>query len=224
MHLLIVEDEVKLAKHLEKGLREEGFHSTVVHDGADALTLALKNHYDLIILDCMLPSIDGMTILAALRSKQSTPVLILTARSSVEDRVLGLRSGADDYLVKPFAFSELVARIHVLLRRSVHNPQETTRVRISDLEVDLMRRHVSRGGRKIELTTKEFNVLSLLIERKGAIVSRTDLASHVWGLNFDSATNVVEVVIRRLRQKMDVPFDKPLLRTIRGMGYIIEEK
>lgn len=223
MHILIVEDELKLAKHLQVGLHEEGFQSTVVHDGAEALTLALKNQYDLILLDCMLPSIDGLTILAALRAKKTTPILMLTARSSVEDRVLGLRSGADDYLIKPFAFSELLARINVLLRRSGQAPMESTQVKIADIEVDLIRRHVSRAGERIELTTKEFNVLSLLISRRGAIVSRTELASHVWGLNFDSSTNVVEVVIRRLRQKIDTPFEKPLLRTIRGMGYVIDD-
>ena len=224
MQLLVIEDETKLAQYLQKGLREEGFAVDVAHDGVTGLEAALQHAYDLVVLDGMLPGLDGFAVLAALRQSRQTPVLMLTARGSVEDRVRGLRSGADDYLVKPFAFSELVARIQVLLRRASATPAEATVLRLADLEVDLIRRRVLRAGQRVELTNKEFNLLTLLLRRQGAVLSRTELAAQVWGMNFDSETNIVEVAVRRLRDKVDRPFERPLLHTVRGMGYVLEAR
>lgn len=188
--------------------------------------MALQGSHDLLILDAMLPGIDGFSLLAALRKSRQTPVLMLTARVSVEDRVLGLQTGADDYLVKPFAFSELCARIEVLLRRARDTGESArpTQLRLADLEMDLLRRRVSRAGQRIELTAKEFQLLMLFMRRQGEVLSRTQLAELVWDMNFDSETNVVEVAIRRLRSKMDVPFAKALLHTVRGMGYVMEDR
>ena len=222
MQLLVIEDEAKLAQYLQKGLREEGFAVDVAHDGVTGLEAALQHAYDLVVLDGMLPGLDGFAVLAALRQSRQTPVLMLTARGEVEDRVRGLRSGADDYLVKPFAFSELVARIQVLLRRASATPAEATVLRLADLEVDLIRRRVTRAGQRVDLTNKEFNLLTLLLRRQGAVLSRTELAAQVWGMNFDSETNIVEVAVRRLRDKLDRPFERPLLHTVRGMGYVLE--
>ncbi len=227
MKLLVVEDEVKLAEYLRKGLNAEGFVVDVVNDGLEGLHLALEGEYDVIVLDRMLPGLDGMALLSALRSKKSTPVLMLTAVGGVEDRVGGLKSGADDYLVKPFAFSELVARLHVITRRGssiVDQPTETTRLQLADLEVDLVRRKASRGGQLLALTAKEFTLLILLLRRQGEVLSRAFLAEQVWDMNFDSNTNMVEVAIRRLRTKLDVPFEYPLLHTERGMGYVLEDR
>ena len=225
MKLLVIEDEIKLAEYLQKGLSEEGFVVDMAHNGIDGLHLATEQAYDLIVLDGMLPGIDGMSLLAALRSRRRTPVLMLTAHGRVEDRVSGLQAGADDYLVKPFALSELVARLQALVRRSqVGTPAgaEPMRLHLADLEVDLVRRHAMRAGRRLELTAKEFNLLSLLLRRQGEVLSRTELASLVWDMNFDSETNVVEVAVRRLRLKLDAPFAVPLLHTVRGMGYVLE--
>lgn len=222
MQLLIVEDEVKLAQYLQKGLREEGFVVDVAHDGLTGLEAASQHRYDLIVLDGMLPGLDGLAVLAALRQSQSTPVLMLTARGEIEDRVRGLCSGADDYLVKPFAFPELVARIQGLLRRATPQLAETTVLRLADLEVDLIRRRVTRAGQRLDLTNKEFSLLTLLLRRQGAVLSRTEMAAKVWGMNFDSETNIVEVAVRRLRGKLDQPFERPLLHTVRGMGYVLE--
>ena len=224
MQLLVIEDETKLAQYLQKGLREEGFAVDVAHDGVTGLEAAVQHAYDLVVLDGMLPGLDGFAVLAALRQSRQTPVLMLTARGEVEDRVRGLRSGADDYLVKPFAFSELVARIQVLLRRASATPAEATVLRLADLEVDLIRRRVLRAGQRVELTNKEFNLLTLLLRRQGAVLSRTELAAQVWGMNFDSETNIVEVAVRRLRDKVDRPFERPLLHTVRGMGYVLEAR
>ncbi len=227
MKILVIEDEIKLADYLRKGLTEEGFVVDVAHDGIDGLHLATELAYDLIVLDGMLPGIDGLAVLAALRQSRQTPVLMLTARGQVEDRVRGLQGGADDYLVKPFAFSELVARMHVLLRRSVgtaHPAAEATMLRMADLELDLIRRRATRAGQRLDLTAKEFNLLSLLLRRQGEVLSRTELASQVWDMNFDSETNVVEVAVRRLRLKLDQPFEQPLLHTVRGMGYVLESR
>lgn len=196
----------------------------VAHDGVTGLQAASQHRYDLIVLDGMLPGLDGLAVLAALRQGQQTPVLMLTARGDVEDRVQGLRAGADDYLVKPFSFSELVARIQGLLRRAAPAPGEAVVLRLADLEVDLLRRRVSRAGQRLELTNKEFNLLTLLLRRQGAVLSRTELAAQVWGMNFDSETNVVEVAVRRLRSKLDQPFAHPLLHTVRGMGYVLESR
>ena len=227
MKVLVIEDEIKLADYLRKGLTEEGFVVDVAHNGIDGLHLATELAYDLIVLDGMLPGIDGLAVLAALRQSRQTPVLMLTARGQVEDRVRGLQGGADDYLVKPFAFSELVARMHVLLRRSVgtaHPAVEATMLRMADLELDLIRRRATRAGQRLDLTAKEFNLLSLLLRRQGEVLSRTELASQVWDMNFDSETNVVEVAVRRLRLKLDQPFAQPLLHTVRGMGYVLESR
>ena len=226
MKLLVVEDEVKLAEYLRKGLSEEGYTVDVAHTGIDGLHMATEVDYDLLILDGMLPGIDGLAVLAALRQSKQTPVLMLTARGQVEDRVRGLQSGADDYLVKPFAFSELVARIQVLLRRagSVKSHGEPTLLKLADLELDLIRRKVTRAGQRLDLTAKEFNLLSLLLRRQAEVLSRTELAEQVWDMNFDSETNVVEVAVRRLRSKLDQPFERPLLHTVRGMGYVLEEQ
>lgn len=228
MKLLIVEDELKLAEYLRNGLTQEGFVVDVVHDGVDGLHQASEGQYDLLLLDGMLPGIDGLAVLAALRQSERTralPVLMLTARGEVEDRVRGLQGGADDYLVKPFAFSELVARLHGLLRRAsgAATPDATT-LRLADLELDLLRRRAQRAGQRLELTAKEFSLLTLLLRRQGEVLSRTELAEQVWDMNFDSETNVVEVAVRRLRSKLDVPFPLPLLHTVRGMGYVLEQR
>lgn len=226
MKILLIEDEIKLAQYLRKGLTEEGFVVDVAHNGVDGLHLAVEGQYEVIVLDRMLPGIDGLGVLAALRQRKPTPVLMLTALSRVEDRVTGLQRGADDYLVKPFAFSELVARIRVLARRNTpdRTAAETILLVLADLEVDLLRRKVTRAGQRLDLTAKEFNLLTLLLRRQGEVLSRTELAEQVWDMNFDSETNVVEVAIRRLRSKLDLPFDKPLLHTMRGMGYVLEDR
>ena len=226
MRLLVVEDELKLAAYLHKGLTEEGFVVDVAHNGVDGLHLAMECDYDLLVLDAMLPGIDGLGVLAALRQSKQTPVLMLTARIRVEDRVKGLQSGADDYLVKPFAFSELVARIQVLLRRArpLREADGAAVLGLADLELDLLRRKATRAGRRLDLTAKEFNLLTLLLRRQGEVLSRTEIAEQVWDMNFDSATNVIDVAIRRLRGKLDVPFERALLHTVRGMGYVLEAR
>ena len=174
----------------------------------------------------MLPGIDGLAVLAGLRTKKQTPVLMLTALGRIEDRVSGLQGGADDYLVKPFAFSELVARVQALTRRSALVPpsSEATRLQLGDLELDLARRRAVRAGQQLNLTAKEFTLLTLMLRRQGKVLSRTEIAEQVWDMNFDSDTNVIEVAIRRLRSKLDDPFDRPLLHTVRGMGYVLEER
>ncbi len=226
MRLLVIEDEVKLAEYLRKGLTEEGYVVDVAHNGIDGLHLAMEGDFDLLVLDGMLPGIDGLGLLAALRLSKQTPVLMLTARIRVEDRVKGLQGGADDYLVKPFAFSELVARIQVLLRRArpAREPEGATVLGLSDLEMDLLRRKATRAGRRLDLTAKEFTLLALLLRRQGEVLSRTEIAEQVWDINFDSATNVIDVAVRRLRGKLDAPFERTLLHTVRGMGYVLEER
>jgi two-component system, OmpR family, copper resistance phosphate regulon response regulator CusR len=226
MKVLVVEDEMKLAHYLQKGLSQAGYAVELASNGVDGLHAALEGDHQLIVLDRMLPGLDGLTLLAVLRRSKPTPVLMLTARAEVEDRVEGLKAGADDYLAKPFAFSELLARVEVLLRRggAPALAPESTVLKLADLEVDLLRRRASRAGVRIELTAKEFNLLALLLQRKGEVLSRTVVASQVWDINFDSETNVIEVAVRRLRTKMDMPFDKPLLHTVRGAGYILEER
>ncbi|MCD6672678.1 MAG: heavy metal response regulator transcription factor [Burkholderiaceae bacterium] len=223
MKLLVVEDELRLAAYLRKGLAEEGYVVEVAHDGIDGLHLAMEGRHDLIVLDCMLPGIDGISLLAALRETRQTPVLMLTARMRVEDRVRGLKAGADDYLVKPFAFSELVARIEVLLRRA-RPPESSAVLELADLEVDLLRRRAARGGTRLDLTAREFALLVLLLRRQGEVLSRTEIAEQVWDVNFDYGTNVIDVAVRRLRGKLDAPFERPLLHTVRGMGYVLEER
>jgi len=223
MRILVVEDEQKTAAYLKKGLSESGFVVDVASSGDDGLHYALTMQYDLIILDVMLPEVDGWTILSQLRSQSNmTPVLFLTARDKVQDRVKGLELGADDYLVKPFAFSELLARIRVIIRRGPQKKQEV--LTIADLELDLLAHKVTRAGAVIELTQKEFMLLSLLLQRSGQVLSRTLIAEQIWDINFDSDTNVVDVAIRRLRTKMDDPYEKKLIHTVRGVGYVLEER
>jgi two-component system copper resistance phosphate regulon response regulator CusR len=222
MKLLVVEDEAKLGAYLRKGLGEQGFVVDVARDGIDGRHMALEGDYDLVVLDAMLPGMDGFAVLAAIREAKSTPVLMLTARDGVEDRVRGLRAGADDYMAKPFAFSELLARVEALLRRGGGERSEKSLFRVADLEVDLIKRKAVRGGRRLDLTAKEFALLALMLRRSGEILSRTVLAEQVWDMNFDSDTNVVEVAVRRLRAKLDDPFETKLLHTARGMGYVLE--
>ncbi len=223
MKILIVEDELKTGDYLRQGLTEAGFTVDLTRDGADGLHQAISENYDLMILDVMLPKLNGWQVLEMLRkADKETPVLFLTARDEVGDRVKGLELGADDYLVKPFAFSELLARIRTILRRGKSN-SEVTYLQISDLELDMLRRRAQRGGQKIELTAKEFSLLELLMRRKGEVLSRSLIASQVWDMNFDSDTNVIEVAMRRLRNKVDDPFPTKLIKTVRGMGYVLEE-
>lgn len=221
MKLLLVEDEAKTAGYLRKGLTENGFIVDVARRGGEGLDLAWTNDYDVIILDVMLPEKDGWSVLEELRQAgKQTPVLFLTARDSVQDRVKGLDLGADDYLVKPFAFSELLARVRSLLRRGPTRQAET--VRVADLELDLVRHKATRSGTRLNLTPKEFSLLSLLARRTGDVLSRTLIAEQVWDMNFDSNTNVVDVHVRRLRSKVDDPFPQKLIHTVRGVGYVLE--
>ncbi|MGE0012265.1 MAG: heavy metal response regulator transcription factor [Azoarcus sp.] len=221
MKILIVEDEPKTGDYLRQGLSEAGFVVDLARDGLDGLHLALDGTYDLVVLDVMLPSLDGWGVLQTVRRQgHEMPVLFLTARDQVEDRVRGLELGADDYLVKPFAFSELLARVRTLLRRGKAKEPEV--MRAADLELDLMRRRVTRAGVRIDLTAKEFALLELLLRRQGEVLPRSLIASQVWDMNFDSDTNVIEVAVRRLRAKVDEPFEPRLIRTVRGMGYVLE--
>ena len=226
MKLLLIEDEIKLAEYLRKGLTEAGFVVDVAHDGVDGLHHAMESDYELLVLDGMLPGIDGFGVLAALRQHKRTPVLMLTARVRTQDRIRGLQSGADDYLVKPFAFSELLARIQVLLRRArpARATDDVTLLQLADLKVDLVRRKAERAGRRLELTAQEFSLLALFVRRRGEVLSRAEIAEQVWDMNFDGASNVIDVAIRRLRNKLDAPFDRTLLHTVRGMGYVLEPR
>jgi len=221
MKILIVEDQLKTGDYLKQGLSEAGFVADLARDGTDGLHLALTEAYDLVVLDVMLPGLDGWQVLEAIRhAGKDMPVLFLTARDQVTDRVKGLELGADDYLVKPFAFAELLARARTLLRRGKAKEPEV--LHVADLELDLLRRRVSRGSRRIDLTAKEFGLLELLMRRQGEVLPRSLIASQVWDMNFDSDTNVIEVAVRRLRAKMDDDFDPKLIRTVRGMGYVLE--
>lgn len=222
MRILIVDDEPKTGAYLRKGLSESGYVVDVARTGADGLTLATESDYDLIVLDVMLPQMDGWTVLKNLRAHKETPVLFLTARDEVVDRVKGLELGADDYLVKPFAFAELLARIRTLMRRGPVREAHT--ICLADLEIDVLKHRVSRSGKRIDLTAKEFALLHLLASRRGEVMSRALIASQVWDMNFDSDTNVVDVAIRRLRAKIDDPFPNKLVHTVRGMGYLVEER
>ena len=223
MHILIIEDEKKTSSFLRKGLTESGYVVDTEENGDEGLLLALDINYDLIILDVMLPSRDGWSILSTLRQAgKQIPVLFLTARDAVQDRVKGLELGADDYLIKPFAFSELLARVRLLLRRAPARPSET--LQIADLEIEFARQKATRGGQRLDLTPKEFALLSLLMRRAGEVLSRTFIAEQVWDINFDSDTNVIDVAIRRLRSKVDDPFEKKLINTVRGVGYVFENR
>lgn len=222
MRILVVEDERKTADYLCKGLGESGYRVEVARDGVDAQHLIEEEAFDLIILDVMLPGLDGWQLLQLIRRRSLVPVLFLTARDAVEYRVKGLELGADDYLVKPFSFVELLARVRTLLRRGP--PRESEHFRVADLEMDVLRRRVTRRGERIGLTNKEFALLELFLDRKGEVLSRTYIASRVWEMNFDSDTNVVEVAVRRLRAKVDDPYTPKLIHTERGMGYVLEDR
>src|SRR5262245_42431166 len=222
MHILIVEDERKTREYLQKGLGESGYVVDTAADGVDGLHLARTGDYDLVILDVMLPGTDGRQVLRELRREKHTPVMFLTARDELEDRVGGLELGADDYLVKPFAFAELLARVRTVLRRGA--PREPELLRVGDLEVDVIRRRARRGEDRISLTNQEFALLSLLARRAGEVLSRSFITSQVWDINFDTDTNVVEVAIRRLRAKVDDPYPRKLVHTVRGMGYVLEDR
>jgi len=222
MKLLVVEDEAKTADYLRQGLSEAGFVVDLARNGLDGHHLAMTGDHDLIVLDVMLPDVDGWRILRALREAgRDVPVLFLTARDSVEDRVKGLELGADDYLVKPFAFTELLARVRSLLRRG-RGPVQADKLQVADLVLDLPRRRASRGGTRIALSNKEFALLELLVRRQGEVLPRSLIASQIWDMNFDSDTNVIDVAIRRLRAKVDDAFMPKLIRTVRGMGYTLD--
>jgi len=218
MRILIVEDEPKIAAYVRKGLMEQGYAVDVANDGIDGLHLATTTNYDLILLDVMLPGLDGWAVLQGVRRQHPTPVLFLSALDQVDDRVKGLKLGADDYLVKPFAFSELLARVQNILRRGP--VQRDQAMRIADLEVDPVRHRVTRAGERIDLTVKEYALLDYFMRHAGEMCSRTLIAENVWDMNFDSDTNVVDVAVRRLRAKLDDPYETKLIHTIRGVGYV----
>jgi heavy metal response regulator len=220
MRILVVEDETKMADYLRKALSESGYAVEIALDGLDGQHLAQESEFDLIILDVMLPGLDGWQLLQIIRRKWQTPVLFLTARDSVDDRVKGLELGADDYLVKPFSYAELLARVRTLLRRGP--PREVEYFVAGDLSLDLLRRKVTRNGERLTLTNKEFALLHLLLSREGEVLSRSLIASQIWQMNFDSDTNVVDVAIRRLRAKVDDPYTLKLIHTVRGIGYMLE--
>lgn len=222
MKLLVVEDENKTADYVRQGLMEAGFMVDLARNGLDGHHMAMHESYDLILLDVMLPDVDGWRIVKSLRDAgKQMPVLFLTARGSVDDRVKGLELGADDYLIKPFAFSELLARVRTLLRRG-STPSQSERIEVADLILDLPRRKASRMGQKVVLTNKEFALLELLARRQGEVLPRSLIASQIWDMNFDSDSNVIDVAIRRLRAKIDDPFEPKLIHTVRGMGYTLD--
>lgn len=223
MKILIVEDERRAAEYLRQGLEESGYAVEVALNGTDGLHAAMNGDHDLVVLDVMLPGLDGFAVLAALRSAKQTPVLMLTARAQVNDKVHGFDLGADDYLVKPFQFPELLARVRTLLKRG--RPASVDPVqRVADLELDPVRHRATRGGQRIDLSAKEFALLALLVQKQGEALSRTQIASLVWDIHFDSETNVVDVAIRRLRAKIDDPFAEKLIHTLRGVGYVLEQR
>ena len=225
MRLLVIEDDKDVSAYISKGMKEAGHTIDTALNGKDGLFLATTEHYDSLIIDRMLPELDGLTIIKTIRGAgNSTPALILSALGEVDDRVKGLRSGGDDYLVKPFAFAELLARVEILARRNGQTPdnRETT-LQAGDLEMDLLARKARRSGRNIDLQSREFSLLEYILRHKGQVVTRTMLLEHVWDYHFDPQTNVIDVHISRLRGKIDKGFDKPIIRTVRGAGYIIEE-
>jgi len=220
MRILVIEDDISTGDYLKKGLGEAGYRVDLARNGADGLFLALEEGYDAVILDVMLPGLDGWQVMEVLRKKSDVPVLFLTARDEVQDRIHGLELGADDYLIKPFSFTELVLRIRTLLRRPMAREADT--YSLADLHLDVLRRRVTRQDQVIALTNKEFMLLHLLMRREGEVLSRTMIASQVWGMNFDSDTNVVDVAVKRLRAKIDRAFEVKLIHTVRGIGYVCE--
>lgn len=223
MKILVIDDERRAAEYLHQGLTENGYTVEVALNGTDGLHAAITGDHDLVVLDVMLPGVDGFAVLSALRTAKQTPVLMLTARGQVGDKVRGFDLGADDYLVKPFQFPELLARIRALLKRGKPTPNDPVQ-RMSDLELDPVRHRATRGGQRIELSAKEFALLALLVQRAGEVLSRTEIASLVWDIHFDSETNVVDVAVRRLRVKVDEPFKSKLIHTVRGVGYVLEAR
>ncbi len=224
MRVLVVEDDREVASYLSKGLKESGYVVDVVGDGAQGLQLARVEPYEVLIVDRMLPGLDGLSLIRALRSEgSSVPVLVLSALGEVDDRVQGLKAGGDDYLVKPFSFSELLARIEALLRRAQHESAQVTTLRVADLEMDLLARTVRRAGQKIDLQPREFRLLEYFMRNPGQVLTRTMLLEKVWDYHFDPQTNVIDVHISRLRAKIDKDFEHPLLHTIRGAGYVLRE-
>jgi two-component system, OmpR family, copper resistance phosphate regulon response regulator CusR len=223
MKILVIEDEPKAAGYLKQGLAESGYAVEVAHNGTDGLHAAMTGDHDLVILDVMLPGIDGFAVLSALRTARQVPVLMLTARGKTDDKVRGFDLGADDYLVKPFQFPELLARVRALLKRGQPATVDPV-LRVADLEIDAVRHRATRGAQRIDLTAKEFALLTLLAQRTGEVLSRTQIASLVWDIHFDSDSNVVEVAMRRLRAKIDDPFPEKLIHTVRGVGYLLERR
>jgi two-component system copper resistance phosphate regulon response regulator CusR len=222
MRILVVEDDISTGDYLKKGLGEAGYSVDLARNGTDGLFRALEHAYDAIVLDVMLPGLDGWQIIEVLRKKSDVPILFLTARDGVQDRIHGLELGADDYLIKPFSFTELVLRLRTLLRRGT--VREADHYAIADLQLDVLRRKAVRQEQVIPLTNKEFMLLHLLVRREGEVLSRTMIASQVWDMNFDSDTNVVDVAIKRLRAKIDRPFDVKLIHSVRGIGYVCEPR
>ena len=223
MRLLLVEDDIKIASFIQKGLKAAGYAVDQAKDGEEGLDLALTEPYDVAIIDIMLPKLDGLSLIRKLRAEKiGTPVIILSAKDSVADRIRGLETGSDDYLTKPFAFSELLARVQALIRRS-SGTTEPTRLTFSNLSMDLITREVSREGKRIDLQPLEFSLLEYLMRNTGRVVSKTMIMEHVWDYNFDPMTNVVEARISRLRDKIDKNFSEKLIHTVRGVGYVIRE-
>ncbi|PXF52246.1 MAG: DNA-binding response regulator [Deltaproteobacteria bacterium] len=224
MRILVVEDDRKIASFIVKGLQQAGFAVDHAENGEEGLDLVLTVPYDAAVVDIMLPRLDGLSLIAEMRrQKINTPVIILSAKRSVEDRVKGLETGSDDYLTKPFAFSELLARVQALIRRSTSGPQEPTGLTVEDLKMDLVKRRVTRSGLEVDLQPREFSLLEYLMRNAERVVSKTMIMEHVWDYNFDPQTNVVDVLICRLRNKLDRDFDKKLIHTIRGVGYVLKK-
>ncbi len=223
MRILVIEDEKKVAKFIKRGLEEEQYTVDVAHDGDSGFHLAKSESYDLMIVDLMIPKKDGLSVIKELRAKKiPTPILILTAKSAIEDRVAGLDSGADDYLTKPFAFEELFARVRSLLRRG--SAEKTPMLRIADLELDLVTHKAKRGDKVIELTAKEYGLLEYFMRNRNRVLSRVIISEHIWNYNFDTGTNIIDVYVNHLRQKVDNGFQKSLIHTVRGVGYIMKEE